>query len=53
MPKLKGEDVEACLSWELEVDQVLRTHNQSDEKKVTMTPLEFEDYANVWWKQVT
>jgi hypothetical protein len=53
MPKFKGEDdVEAYLSWALKVDKIFRVHNYSEEKKVAMASLEFEDYANVWWEQV-
>ena len=35
---------------ELKVDKIFRVHNFSEEKKVAMASLEFEDYANVWWE---
>jgi hypothetical protein len=27
-------------------------HNYSEEKKMTMTTLEFDDYALIWWEQL-
>ena len=51
MPKFKGEEnADAYLEWELKVDKIFRVHNFSEEKKVAMASLEFEDYANVWWE---
>ncbi|KAK1601654.1 hypothetical protein QYE76_016908, partial [Lolium multiflorum] len=52
MPKFKGEDDEAYLSWALKVDKIFRIHNYSGAKKVAMASLEFEEYANTWWEQV-
>ena len=51
MPKLKGEEnPEAYIEWELKVEKIFLIHNYSEEKKVAMASLEFEDYANIWWE---
>jgi hypothetical protein len=53
MPKFKGDnDADAYLSWAIKVDKIFHVHNYSEENKVAMASLEFEDYANVWWEQV-
>jgi hypothetical protein len=53
MPKFKGDnDADAYLSWAIKVYKIFRVHNYSEENKVAMASLEFEDYANVWWEQV-
>jgi anaerobic selenocysteine-containing dehydrogenase len=53
MPKFKGEeDVDAYIDWELKVEKIFRIHNYSEEKKVAMASLEFEDYANIWWEDL-
>ncbi|CAM8902532.1 unnamed protein product [Rhodiola kirilowii] len=53
MPKFEGgSDPEAYLTWELKVDKIFRMHNYSEEKKLAMASLEFEDYALIWWEQV-
>jgi hypothetical protein len=36
----------------LKVDKIFRKHNYSKEKKMTMTALEFDDYALIWWEQL-
>ena len=52
MPKFKGEEnSEAYIDWELKVEKIFRIHNFSEEKKVAMASLEFEDYANIWWEE--
>ena len=51
MPKFKGEEnPEAYIEWELKVEKIFRIHNYSEEKKMAMASLEFEDYANIWWE---
>ena len=53
MPKFKGEEnPDAYMDWELKVEKIFRIHNFSEEKKVAMASLEFEDYANIWWEDV-
>ena len=53
MPKFKGEeDPNAYIDWELKVEKIFRIHNYSEEKKVAMASLEFEDYASVWWEDI-
>ncbi|CAM8972833.1 unnamed protein product [Rhodiola kirilowii] len=53
MPKFDGgSDPKAYLTWELKVDKIFRMHNYSEEKKLAMASLEFEDYALIWWEQV-
>ncbi|EEE65691.1 hypothetical protein OsJ_21314 [Oryza sativa Japonica Group] len=46
IPKFDGgSDLEAYLMWELKVDKIFHIHNYSEEKKLAMASLEFEDYA--------
>lgn len=53
MPKFDGgSDPEAYLTWELKVDKIFRMHNYSEEKKLAMASLEFDDYALIWREQV-
>ncbi|CAM8895205.1 unnamed protein product [Rhodiola kirilowii] len=53
MPKFDGgSDPEAYLTWELKVDKIFPMHIYSEEKKLAMASLEFEDYALIWWEQV-
>jgi hypothetical protein len=53
MPKFDGgSDLEAYLTWELKVDKLFRLHNYSEEKKMEMAALEFDDYALIWWEQL-
>ena len=50
MPKFDGGfDPEAYLAWELKVDKIFRMHNYSEEKKLAMASLEFDDYTLIWW----
>ena len=44
IPKIDGgSDPEAYLTWELNVDNIFRMHNYSEEKKMAMAALEFDD----------
>lgn len=53
IPKFDGgSDPEAYLMWELKVDKIFHIHNYSEEKKLAMASLEFEDYALIWWEQL-
>ncbi|XP_073355047.1 uncharacterized protein [Aegilops tauschii subsp. strangulata] len=53
MPKFDGgSDPESYLAWELKVYKIFRMRNYSEEKKLAMASLEFEDYALIWWEQV-
>jgi polyribonucleotide nucleotidyltransferase len=36
----------------LKVDKIFRLHNYSEEKKMAMVALEFDDYALIWWEQM-
>lgn len=47
-----GVDSEEYLTWELKVDKVFCKHNYSEDKKLAMVSLEFDDYALIWWEQV-
>jgi hypothetical protein len=47
-----GSDPEAYLTWDLKVDKIFRMHNYSEEKKMAMATLEFDDYALIWWEQL-
>lgn len=45
IPKFdEGSDLETYLIWELKVDKIFRLHNYSEEKKMAMAALEFDDY---------
>jgi hypothetical protein len=53
IPKFDGgSDPEAYLTWELKVDKIFCMHNYSEEKKMAMVGLEFDDYALIWWEQL-
>jgi hypothetical protein len=53
MPKFNGgSDLEAYLTWELKVDKIFHMHNYSEEKKMAMATLEFDNYALIWWEQL-
>ena len=53
IPKFHGtSDPEAYLSWALKVDKIFRVQNFSEQKKVALASLEFEDYALLWWEQL-
>ena len=53
MPKFKGEqNPDAYIDWELKVEKIFRIHNYSEEKKVAMASLEFENYANILWEEI-
>jgi hypothetical protein len=51
IPKFDGgSDPETYLTWELKVDKIFRLHNYSEENKMAMAALEFDDYALIWWE---
>ena len=53
MPKFAGEsDPEVYLSWQLKVDKIFRMNNYTQERKVALACLEFEEYASLWWEQL-
>lgn len=53
IPKFNGGlDPEAYPTWELKVDKIFWMHNYSEEKKLAMASIEFDDYALIWWEQV-
>uniref|UniRef100_J3MJ95 CCHC-type domain-containing protein n=1 Tax=Oryza brachyantha TaxID=4533 RepID=J3MJ95_ORYBR len=53
MPKFAGtNNPEDYLAWELKVDKIFRLHNYTEEKKLAMASLEFEEYALIWWEQI-
>jgi hypothetical protein len=53
IPKFDGgSDPEAYPTWELKVDRIFHMHNYSEEKKMAMVALEFDDYALIWWEQL-
>jgi hypothetical protein len=53
IPKFDGgSDPETYLTWELKVDKNFRLHNYSEEKKMAMVAVEFDDYALISWEQM-
>ncbi|WP_187269428.1 hypothetical protein, partial [Escherichia coli] len=51
MSKFKDEeDPDAYIDWELKIEKIFHIHNYSEEKKVAMASLDFEDYENIWWE---
>jgi hypothetical protein len=36
----------------LKVDKIFGIHNYSEEKKMALAALEFDDYALIWWEQL-
>jgi hypothetical protein len=46
MPKFdRGSDPESYLTRELKINKIFCNHNYSEEKKLAMASLEFDDYA--------
>jgi len=43
-------DPEAYLVWEMKVDQIFACHEYSEEKKIGLATLGFDDKALTWWK---
>ncbi len=53
IPKFYGtSDPEAYFSWVLKVDKIFRVQRFSDNKKVALASMEFEEYALLWWEQL-
>jgi len=53
IPKFLGTyDPEAYLDWEMKVDQIFNCNNFSEEKKMQLASLEFEEYVLVCWNQI-
>jgi hypothetical protein len=51
--KFKGEeDADTYIDWEFKEETIFRIHNYSEEKKVAMASLEFQDYANIRWEDL-
>ena len=45
-------DVEAYLDWELKIEQIFTCHEISNDKKVKLATLEFQNYALLWWDKL-
>jgi len=53
IPAFKGKtDPEAYLDWEKKVEMIFDIHRYSEEKKVKLAVVEFNDYAMVWWERL-
>lgn len=53
MPKfVGGADPEAYQKWEIRVDKIFRMQDFSEDRKIKLASLEFEDYALLWWEKV-
>ena len=53
IPPFQGRnDPEAYLGWEKKIELIFDCHNYSEEKKVKLAVVEFQDYALVWWDQL-
>jgi len=49
VPPFKGRtDPGAYLEWELKFEHVFSGNNYSEEQKVSLTTIEFSDYALIW-----
>jgi hypothetical protein len=49
IPKFSGkEDADAYHDWEEQCDQIFRVHNLSDQRRVSLTSVEFSSYAPTW-----
>ncbi|RDX96800.1 hypothetical protein CR513_20500, partial [Mucuna pruriens] len=44
-------DLELYLERERKVEHVFDCHNYSEEKKIKLVVVEFNDYASIWWDQ--
>ena len=50
MPHFHGkDDVGTLLDWELKVEQLFECYHVSEERKVPLPTLSFQDYAMYWW----
>ncbi|KAK7263636.1 hypothetical protein RJT34_31230 [Clitoria ternatea] len=53
IPPFNGKsDIEAYLEWEMRVEQIFKSHQIKDDKKVRIATLSFQNYALVWWTQI-
>ena len=53
IPPFQGRnDPEAYLGREKKIELIFDCHNYSEEKKVKLAIVEFQDYALVWWDQL-
>ena len=53
IPHFQGRnDLEAYLGWEKKIELIFDCHNYSEENKVKLAVVEFQDYALVWWDQL-
>jgi len=50
LPYFHGKDnVEVYLDWEMKVEQLFACHHISEERKVSLATLSFQEYALYWW----
>ena len=50
LPYFHGkENLEAYLDWEMKVEQLFACHRVSEERKVPLVTLSFQDNALYWW----
>ena len=53
IPPFQGiNDPEVYLGWEKKIELIFDCQNYSEEKKVKLAVVEFQDYALVWWDQL-
>lgn len=45
-------DLKAYLEYKKDIDLIFDYHNNSEDKMVKITVLEFTDYIIIWWNQV-
>jgi len=43
------QNVEVYLDWEMKVEQLFASHHVSEERKVPLTTLSFQNNAMYWW----
>uniref|UniRef100_A0A151UH86 Retrotransposon gag domain-containing protein n=1 Tax=Cajanus cajan TaxID=3821 RepID=A0A151UH86_CAJCA len=50
LPPFHGKDnVETYLYWEMKVEQLFSCHRMSEERKVSLATLSFQEHAMYWW----
>src|ERR1041385_5882804 len=50
IPKFEGSiDVEEFLNWEMNIEQLWRLHEYTDDKNIKLASSEFDGYALLWW----
>jgi hypothetical protein len=52
IPKFLGKDAEEYLNWEMRIESLWRLHECTDDRKIQLAILEFDEYAMSWWNNV-